>query len=168
MKQLVLMRHAKSSWGDSGLADHDRPLSGRGLRDAPRMGKRLAAQGIAPDLLLSSSALRARQTAELVAGALGPSSPATRIEPGIYLATPGELIGTVASLDDAVGELLLVGHNPGLTQLANILLPGLGLHNLPTAGVVAIECDTDRWAGIDSAAFRLRFYDYPKNPKAVS
>jgi phosphohistidine phosphatase len=162
MKRLILLRHAKSSWDDTGLADEDRPLAGRGLRDAPRMGERLAKHGAKPDLLLTSPAVRARRTAELVASALEQPGIVIRREPRLYLASPGELLDVISTVDDAVEELMLVGHNPGLTDFINKLLPELRLHNLPTAGVVAVNCDTDSWSRISAAGFRLRFYDYPK------
>ncbi len=162
MKRLTLLRHAKSSWDDVRLDDHDRPLSKRGLRDAPRMGERLARHGLEPDLLLTSSARRARQTAELIEPAFRHARAQLVIEPAIYLASPGDLLAMLAAVDDAIDELILIGHNPGLTVLANMLLPELALDNLPTAGAVAVDCDTPGWSTIDSAAFRLRFHDYPK------
>ncbi|HEY5667278.1 MAG TPA: histidine phosphatase family protein [Gammaproteobacteria bacterium] len=165
MKQLTLLRHAKSSWDDSRLADQDRPLARRGLRDAPRMGERLAKRGLRPDLMLTSSATRARETAELVNAQLNDAPIALRIEPKIYLATPGELLAVIASVEDAVGSLVVIGHNPGFTQLANMLLPDLELLNLPTAGVVCIECDIPSWGEIDAGSRRLEFYDFPKNPE---
>ena len=167
MKQLTLLRHAKSSWDDSRLPDHDRPLAGRGRRDAPRMGERLARRGLEPDLLLTSSAKRARETAELVKAQLNDAAPALRVEPKIYLATPGELLAVIASVEDAVDSLVVIGHNPGFTRLANLLLPDLELLNLPTAGVVCIECDIPRWGEIDAGERRLKFYDFPKNPERV-
>jgi phosphohistidine phosphatase len=165
MKQLTLLRHAKSSWDDSRLPDHDRPLARRGLRDAPRMGARLASRGLEPDLMLTSSATRARETAELVRGELNNGPVALRVEPKIYLATPGELLAVIASVEDAVDSLVVIGHNPGFTQLANMLLPDLDLLNLPTAGVVCIECDIPSWDAIDAGSRRLEFYDFPKNPE---
>jgi phosphohistidine phosphatase len=162
MQHLILLRHAKSSWDDAGLADHDRPLAGRGLDDAPEMGRRLARRGIAPDLVLTSSARRARMTAELVVAELGQPDCRIEIESAIYLASPGELLAVIAGVDAARRALLVVGHNPGMTQLANMLVPELGLANLPTAGIVAVHCDTDRWAGIDAAGFSLDFCDFPK------
>jgi phosphohistidine phosphatase len=164
VKRLTLLRHAKSSWADDRLADQDRPLSKRGFADAPVMAERLVARGLKPELILSSPAERARQTAEFVASAFRPSSPAIRQDPAIYLATPGELLRVLAAVSDQINELVLVGHNPGMTELANLMLPDLALTNLPTAGAVAIDCDTDSWREIDAAGFSLRFYDYPKNP----
>ncbi len=165
MKKLTLLRHAKSSWDDTRLADHDRPLARRGLRDAPRMGERLAKRGLKPDLMLTSSATRARETAELVQAQLNNAPIALRIEPRIYLARPGELLAVIASVEDAVGSLVVIGHNPGFTQLANMLLPDLELLNMPTAGVVCIECDIPSWGEIDAGSRRLEFYDFPKNPE---
>jgi phosphohistidine phosphatase len=162
MKTLVLFRYAKSSWEDENLDDHDRPLAPRGRRDAPVMGKRLARRGLEPDLLLTSTAARARETADYLAAALGLAQSQIRVERRIYLASPGELLKVIGALDDDLGIVLLVGHNPGLTELANRLLPSLDLDNLPTAGVVAVECDIARWKDIDSATLALDFHDSPK------
>lgn len=129
------------------------------------MGERLAKRGLRPDLMLTSSATRARETAELVNAQLNDAPIALRIEPKIYLATPGELLAVIASVEDAVGSLVVIGHNPGFTQLANMLLPDLELLNLPTAGVVCIECDIPSWGEIDAGSRRLEFYDFPKNPE---
>jgi len=168
MRRLVLLRHAKSSWRDGRLDDHDRPLSKRGNDDAPRMGERLRDRGAKPDLILASSARRARATAELVAAALvGGGAARITIVPELYHASPRMLLAVTARQDDTVRELLLVGHNPGMTELANRLLPGLDLANLPTTGVIAIDFDTDGWAGIETAEPHLVYYDYPKNPQPV-
>jgi phosphohistidine phosphatase len=164
VKRFVIFRHAKSSWDKRGLADHDRPLAERGRRDGPRMGERLAARGFRPDLLLVSSARRARQTAELIEPALKHDGLTQAIDPDIYLASPAKLIAILKAVRDDVDQLVLVGHNPGLTQLANLLLPELRLHNLPTAAAVGIESQARHWRDVDSAALRLWFYDYPKNP----
>ena len=162
MKILTLLRHAKSSWDDAGLADHDRSLAKRGYHDAPRMGRRLAELGLEPDLLLTSSALRARQTAELVEPKLRNDRLTVAVDPNLYLASPGELLHVLQQTAASIDCLVMVGHNPGLTQLANMLLPTLNLDNLPTAGAVAIECDVENWAQLDAAARKLLFYEYPK------
>jgi phosphohistidine phosphatase len=162
MKRLTLLRHAKSSWDDSSLADHDRPLSARGQTDAPRIGRHLAQSGIKPDLALISSARRAQQTAALIAPCLTGSALELRTEPRLYLATPGELLQILAEQSDDYDELLVVGHNPGLTQLVNMMLPALGLTNLPTAGAVRIDCDTPRWSAITAGRFALRSSCSPK------
>ena len=164
MKQLILFRHAKSSWDDA-LDDVDRPLAARGERDAPRMGKRLKARHARPALILTSHAARARRTAELIARALGAGPELLRIDKALYLASPDALLGVVAKQNDARACVLLVGHNPGLTELVNRLLPDLALDNLPTSGVVAIDLAATRWQDAGTAATKLPYYDYPKNPE---
>jgi phosphohistidine phosphatase len=167
VKRLVLMRHAKSSWDEPATADHDRPLAARGLRDAPRMASRLAQRGVRPDLLLTSSAERAQKTAALVKRAFEPATVPTATEARIYMASPGEILAVMNELDDAYGEVMVIGHNPGMTALVNLLLPELGLENLPTAGVVAVDCEEASWRDLASGRHTLRFYDYPKNRAAA-
>jgi phosphohistidine phosphatase len=167
MKRLILLRHAKSSWADESLADNERPLAERGLRDAPKMAKRLAQHGVCPDVFVTSDARRARQTAELVAGRLPGHDAEIRADPRVYHASPGELLDIVASFDDSWQEVVLVGHNPGFTQVANLMLPGLRLANLPTTGVIAIDCDTAHWRDVSACSPSLAFYDYPKNRDPV-
>jgi phosphohistidine phosphatase len=162
LKQLTLLRHAKSSWDDRRLADHDRALDPRGLRDAPWIGARLAELGLKPSLLLTSSALRARQTTDLVEVALRNPALEVQVDAEIYLASPGELLSVLSEQSDDVSNLVLIGHNPGLTILTNMLLPDLKLDNLPTAGAVSLRCDTDSWQDIDAANISLAFYEYPK------
>jgi phosphohistidine phosphatase len=166
VKRLILFRHAKSS-RDEDVGDVDRPLAPRGERDAPRMGKRLAARHARPELILASHAARAQRTAELVASALGLGPKQRRTDERLYLASPDAILGVVAAQDDACACLLLVGHNPGLTELVNRLLPDLALDNLPTSGVVAIDLATTRWKDAARAGARLAYYDYPKNPAPV-
>ena len=168
MKRLILLRHAKSSWSEDGLPDFERPLSSRGERDAPRMGTRLLERSIQPDLVLSSPARRARRTATLVAQALDYLDDRIRLDARLYLATPMEILAVVAEQADAVDDLLVVGHNPGLTELTNVLMPELELANLPTAGTVAIDCATEHWAEIRNVQRTLVYYDYPKNSGATA
>lgn len=168
MRRLILLRHAKSSWDDESLPDFDRPLSERGERDAPRMAKRLAERAPLPTLLITSPAERARRTAELVAPELGIEAADVHQHPDLYLAAPRTLLAVMDALAQAQPCVLLVAHNPGLTELANELLPALALDNLPTAGVVAIDADTDDWREFARAERRLAFYDYPKSRDAFS
>jgi phosphohistidine phosphatase len=166
VKRLILLRHAKSSTADGGLPDEERPLSDRGERDAPRMGARLHERGIHPNLVVSSPALRAKRTARLVAGTLDYPADEIRLDPALYLAAPEEILTVVAAQPDTIDCLLVVGHNPGLTELTNVLVPGLDLKNLPTAGTVVVDCAIERWADVRTARPRLRYYDYPKSPGA--
>jgi phosphohistidine phosphatase len=164
MKHLILLRHAKSSWKSTMLGDVDRPLAERGERDAPRIGERLKSRGAHPTLLLTSPARRALRTAELIGRALGLAREQTRTVPALYLATPGEIRAVVAAQDDTHDCLMLVGHNPGLTDLVNELLPGLALDNLPTAGVVGLDLAGATWSAAARLRGRLSYFDYPKNP----
>jgi phosphohistidine phosphatase len=162
MKRLTIFRHAKSSWSDDALSDHERPLSERGRRDAPAMGLRLAQHGLRPDLILSSTAVRARQTAASLADTLAYPTTEIRHDAALYLASPGDLLRVLANLNDGIGDVILVGHNPGMTALVNMMLPTIALGNLPTAGAVAVDAEVAGWRGIDTGPFRLRFYDYPR------
>jgi phosphohistidine phosphatase len=163
MKRLILLRHAKSSWAQDGLPDSERPLSSRGEHDAPRMAGRLHDRGVRPDLVVSSPAVRARRTATLVAPPLGYPADAIRLDAALYLAAPEEILTVIAGQPEAASCLLLVGHNPGFTDVANLLLPELELANLPTAGAVVVDCVTERWSEVRHATRRLASYDYPKN-----
>jgi phosphohistidine phosphatase len=128
------------------------------------MGVRLARHGLSPDLILSSPAIRARQTAERVAIALNYPSENIHYDDALYLASPGQMLEVLTHVSDGIDELILVGHNPGMTQLANMMIADLALDNLPTAGAVAINADIANWRQIDAGPFSLRLYDYPKNP----
>ncbi len=167
MKRLTLLRHAKSSWTDASLADHERILSARGERDAPKMGKRMAARKVRPSVIISSSAVRARRTAKLVAEALQYPAESLHIEQGLYLATAETILELICNQEDNSCDLLVVGHNPGLTELVNQLLPALSINNLPTSGAVAIDFQTQQWAEITEVNAELVFYDYPKNPELL-
>jgi phosphohistidine phosphatase len=167
MKRLTLLRHAKSSWRDTDLADHERPLSGRGERDAPRMGERLRVRRARPSLIITSTAKRALDTARSVARVLGYPREFVHVEPALYLADPATILELIGKQEETFSDILLVGHNPGFTELVNELLPDLRLNNLPTAGVVAMESTAARWKDIGARNTTLLFYDYPKNPEAL-
>ena len=163
MKRLTLLRHAKSSWTEVSLADHDRVLSERGERDAPKMGKRMAAQKVRPSLIIASSAARARATAKFIAEALKYPAEFLQVEKELYLATSDQILELVCNQEDNFSDLLLIGHNPGITDLANRLLPSISLNNLPTSGVIALDFDTKKWSELAEVSAKLGFYDYPKN-----
>jgi phosphohistidine phosphatase len=163
VKRLILVRHAKSSWKDERARDVDRPLAGRGKRDAPRMAKRLKARQAAPQLMLASHARRALETAKLLAAELDYDVADLEIDENLYLASPDAILSVVARLDDELACVLLVGHNPGLTELVNRLLPSFALDNVPTSGVVAVDFDVTTWREAASAQAKLAYYDYPSN-----
>jgi len=166
VKRLTLFRHAKSSWSDPSLPDNERPLSSRGERDAPAMAARLAARAERPDVILTSHAVRATATARALAAGLGCPDGTIRVDRRLYLASPQTLLVAIREQDDAHRHVLVVGHNPGLTNAANLLLPTFAVDNLPTSAVVAIAVDTERWADLGPTRCRLLYYDYPKNPAA--
>jgi phosphohistidine phosphatase len=162
MKTLTLVRHAKSSWKDTSLADRDRPLNKRGKNDAPDMGRRIAAAGIRPSLIVSSPAKRAWTTAKFIADAIGYPREFLQRDSTLYLASVDDILDVVAAQDVAFNSLMLVGHNPGFTAFANYLVPGL-TNNVPTAGVVSVELDSDDWSLYDRPDVELLLYDFPKN-----
>ena len=164
MKTLTIFRHAKSSWKHREIEDHDRPLNKRGQRDAPLMGERLQAAGIRPSLIVSSSATRAWKTARVVARQIGYPVEFLHREPGLYHAGVNRLLEIIAAQDNGFNNLMIVGHNPGLTDLANTLVPGV-TDNIPTSGFVAIGIDSDDWDLRTRASATLIEYDYPKKAR---
>ena len=164
MKTLYLLRHAKSSWNFDELSDHERPLNDRGRDDAPHMGQALAKRRIRPDLVVSSPAVRAMSTAVLVAREMQYPHDKIVVEPGIYGADVNNLLTIIHNLPDAAGSVLLVGHNPTITETANELSPST-LNEMPTAAVVCLHFDCEHWAEVSKANAEFYFYDYPRNVK---
>ena len=146
MKTLVLVRHAKSAWDEPGLDDHERPLAKRGLRDAPEMGHRLAERGLEPDVILSSTAVRARMTAELIADALGFRADRVTTDERLYAASPEEILGVVRQLNPAVDIAMLVAHDPGMSDLAHRLSGEID--HMPTCGVAEFRFAAWSWSEI--------------------
>ena len=162
MKTLTLVRHAKSSWKDTSLSDRDRPLNKRGERDAPEMGRRIAAAGIRPSLIVSSPAVRAWTTARIIADEIGYPREFLQRDKRLYLASVNGILDVIVAQDTGFNSLMIVGHNPGFTDFANYLVPGL-TNNIPTAGVVSVQLDTDDWSLYDRPDVELLLYDFPKN-----
>lgn len=160
-RQLTLIRHAKSSWDEADIKDRDRPLNERGERDAPLMGRRLQRRGARPTLILTSPAVRARRTAQIIAREIGYPLEFLQREDDLYLATPDEIVAVIARQDSSFRDLIVCGHNPGLTELAN-RLTGAGIDNVPTTGVVVIGLDLKSWADLDGAQGELLLFDYPR------
>lgn len=161
MKTITLLRHAKSSWEMPGLADKDRPLNERGFRDAPEMAVRLQEAAIRPSLILSSPAVRAWETAKVVAQQIGYPLEFLQREADLYLASRRKLIEVIGRQDNGFNSMLVVAHNPGLTDLANYLVAGL-TDNLPTSGIVSINLASDEWDLRQTGDNELLVYDYPK------
>ena len=161
MKILTLLRHAKSSWKDAGLQDSERPLNSRGQRDAPVMAPRINEAGIRPSLILSSPAVRAWTTAKAIAHEINYPAEFLQQENRLYLASVRNLLKVIGEQDIAFNNLMVVGHNPGLTDFANYLMPDL-TDNIPTSGFVSFEIDCDDWNFDDDAETKLMAFDYPK------
>src|SRR5690606_21459814 len=128
-------------------------------RDAPVMALRLKAHRARPSLILTSHAARARTTARIVARILGYPAEFLQTERALYLASAETILRVVSQQDERFADVLVVAHNPGMTELANRLLPDLSLDNLPTSGVIALESDAERWGDLDTADRRLLYYD---------
>ncbi len=163
MKKLYLMRHAKSDWNGYYVSDFERTLNKRGSKDAPMMGEVLQ-KLISPDLIVSSPATRAKLTAEAVALKLEYPPEEILFVEDIYEASASEILRVVNGLPDNKNEVLLVGHNPGLTDLINYL-NSVRLDNLPTAGVVGFSFDVDAWKSVEIGTGTFLFFEYPKKYK---
>lgn len=171
MKLLTLFRHGKSDWETGTEDDFDRPLKERGRRDTPMIGKFLAAIGATPDLLVSSPAVRARETAELLAPAAGYAGD-IRWEESIYAASAGELMSLLRQLPDEAGHVLLVGHNPGFEDLAARLIgaDAYGMASglrLPTAAAAHLALQVDTWNAVQANTGQLIWLVNPRILKAV-
>jgi phosphohistidine phosphatase len=156
-KILYLARHAKSSWDDMRLSDFERPLNKRGERDAPMMAEILKAKGVAPQLILSSPALRAKRTANIYHDAIGGI---LQFDRRIYEASPMSLLYLAQETLQHHDTLMIVGHNPALTELVN-LLGDTPIYNLPTAAVVGLAFDDE----IAPGKGKTILYEYPKKYK---
>ncbi len=161
MKTVFLVRHAKSSWDQSMLDDFDRPLNERGNADAPRMGKLLKKKKIKPDILYSSPAVRALTTAKLISTELGYPENKIKTDRQLYHADEETLFNFLRTLSDDYDEVMLFGHNPGITEFANELL-GENIVNIPTTGVVSGRLAIESWKDAKPGCGTLRFFDSPK------
>lgn len=165
MKKLFIIRHAKSSWDDPDQDDFDRPLNKRGLKDAPRMGKRLKEKRVTPDIMLSSPAERALATCQAIAYALRFDQSKIKTDKRLYHAHEDRILEVIRGLKDSPrdGEevALIFGHNPGLTEFVNSLL-NTTIENIPTCGIVAAELPVERWQDVTFGCGKMLFFDFPK------
>lgn len=164
MKTIVLVRHAKSSWDNPEFSDFERPLNGRGIKDAPFMGSLIKKMGLKPDLMVSSPAVRALTTCKMFAEAM--EYPIENIvqDKKIYEYGPNAILAILESMDDKVNTVFLFGHNPDMTHLTNFL-SGVHVDNVPTCGVSCIDIDSGKWENLRQVKGDLRFFEYPKKHK---
>ena len=158
-KILYLVRHAKSSWSNSSLTDRERPLNKRGRRSAPDMGRRMAAKGHRPDLIVSSPANRALSTARKIAKELGYDDSDIVTDEALYF---GSMQDVLEGLDDCYDRVMVVGHNPTMTYHMNTLA-NTSVDNMPTCALAVIGFEIPSWADLYSAGGELLEYDYPKS-----
>ena len=170
MLALTLLRHAKSSWDDPDLADHERRLSKRGTKAAKRIGRYIAQAELAPDLIICSDAIRARATLALVLDQLEPPPPSVIITGDLYLAAPETILQTLRNSAGDARHVMVIGHNPGLHALA-LSLPmrsnGDSLADIamkfPTAALAHLIFDQTDWADVGPATGHLARYVTPRS-----
>jgi len=161
MKTLYLVRHAKSSWNYPELSDFERPLNKRGNHDAPLMGKLLKEKSIKPDRMVTSPATRALITARYVAMNLNYQLEKISIDERLYDAGQNDILEVIGEVGSKVNNLMIFGHNPGLTYVANSLCEEY-IDNIVTAAVYSINFETESWTSISNKNSSFNFYEYPK------
>lgn len=161
MKTLYLVRHAKSSWENRNISDFERGLNDRGRRDAPYMAALLKKKNIKIDLILSSPANRALSTARIFAKEFGIPESKIVINENIYEAGKNDLLKVLMEMDNSINNLMLFGHNPGLTYLSNYICD-FETDNLPTCSIMGMRLDFDSWKYLGNKTCSFNFFEYPK------
>ncbi len=169
MKFILLLRHAKSSWSDPSLDDFDRPLAGRGIKDAPRMGSYLKKIGYRPDYIVSSPAQRAMQTARLCTEAMKKDESMIKWDESLYFDSSKKYIDAIQGTPDSAETMMLVGHNPLMESTATILSGGKEstAFRIPTAGLVCLESYAVRWQDIKPGTCQVKWMMIPKVLKEI-
>ncbi len=163
MKKILLMRHAKSSWKNSDIPDHERPLKKRGQKDAEAMGKLLKSKKLIPDIILSSTAERAKSTAEIVAKASKFKGKIQLLD-SLYMAEPSDIFTAVEDNGDDHKTVLIVGHNPGMEAFVQIL--NGKVESLPTSSIAYMTAKINKWKQLaDEDSIKLKKLWRPKDLK---
>ncbi len=162
MKTLYIARHAKSSWDDFSLKDHDRPILPKGKNKTIIVAEKLKSLNEIPEIILSSTAKRAVQTAEIYAGIFNIPSGKILKSSNLYLAGPDEIFNELYGIDNKINSIMVVGHNPGLTETVNLFTKD-AIYNLPTSAVAKVVFNTGKWEEINNAGFNTEFILTPKN-----
>ncbi len=160
MKTLYLIRHAKSDWSDPALNDFDRGLNKRGKRSIPLMAKALKEKGVMPDLILASAAKRAKKTAKGLARELGYSEE-IRFDESLYFTEPETMMEKIRNVDHSCETLFLIGHNPEITELSNILTETY-IDNIPTLGIVSIALAIEKWKEVEKGKGKMQAFIFPR------
>ena len=164
-RMIVMIRHAKSSWANPLQSDFERPLNDRGIQDAPMMGERLKEKNIIPDLIIASTAKRAKQTARKIAAATGYNESEIIWIDKLYHCIPSVFDEVIYEIPNHIKTAFIVAHNPGITEFVNELSPSFKTDNMPTCGIVAAELNINEWNEFTTARKHVTLYDYPKNLK---
>lgn len=162
MKHLLIIRHAKSSWGDPALSDFDRPLNDRGKHDSPEMAQRLLARSIAIDAFLSSPAKRARKTAALFAAEYNYDKDKIILIPELYHASPANFFEAIVQAPAQAATIAVFSHNPGITEFVNMLTE-VRVDDMPTCAIFGVQVAAQNWADFKTAPKTFWFFDYPKS-----
>jgi phosphohistidine phosphatase len=162
MKQLIIVRHGKSDWSYPELADIERPLKTRGVNDGHKMGEVLKSRGIYPDVMISSPANRAYSTAQIIASVLEYHPDKLIQDEAIYHAGVRELIKIIKKFNNSWASVMIYGHNPGFTDLANHFCSDY-IENVPTTGIVILNFRVDDWRAVDAKNIDSEEFDFPKN-----
>ena len=161
--RLTLVRHAKTEPARSGQEDWDRVLEPRGQRDAPEMARRLKQASGKPDRILSSPAVRAITTATIMTRELGVSAQKVQQDERLYLASPKDMLAVIRELGERSRHLMVVGHNPGMTEFADKISSERGLDNMPTCALYTVEFNIKNWSELELGSGTDPDFDYPKN-----
>lgn len=162
MKTLIVVRHAKSSWSESGISDFDRPLNERGKRDAPEMADRLQKELKKIDLFISSPAKRAKKTAQLFAEKFRYDEGKIVFFPELYLAGPRDFVAAITQTSPEVNSVIIFSHNPGITEFVNTLTD-TRIDDMPTCAVFIATVNSDKWGDFEKADKEFQLFDYPKS-----
>lgn len=161
MKRLTLIRHANADWKNPNVPDFERPLNKRGLSEAEAVGKQLLEQELVPDLLLTSSARRTQQTADIVAGKLDLAQRRIKAHETLYLATLEDILALVHATGPKVQHLAIVGHNPGISELAKYLASDAMAADMTTGAACTLVFTARNWANIHPPAARVVQFQPP-------
>jgi len=154
MKRLTLMRHGDAQWKDPEVVDFARPLNRRGNNEVEAMARRLTELALSPDLIIASPARRSQQTAEIIARELTLPPRSIRYEEALYLAGAQDILKLARSIGPRVPHLMIIGHNPGISELAHLLAPSVDIGGLATAALCTITFDADRWTAVGPSVMK--------------
>ncbi len=167
MKRLTLMRHADAQWKDPDMNDFDRPLNRRGQAEAESIGRRLIELALAPDLIVTSPARRAAMTAEIIVRETSLPPRSIRYEEPLYLGGAPEILKLVRTIGPRVSHLMIIGHNPGISELAHLLAPRKDMEGLATAALRSITFDLEQWSDVSPSLARDSMNETPPSPSGL-